>query len=76
MRTILHAEDDETIAQLVEIAIEKTPGVYVLVRRDNGALALVIPFSHRGLNGERPAGRVAQLGRISGKTLELVVGEP
>jgi two-component system chemotaxis response regulator CheY len=39
MRTILHAEDDETIAQLVEIAIEKTPGVYVLVRRDNGAKA-------------------------------------
>lgn len=43
-------------------------------RRDNGGLALVIPYSHRGLNGERPAGRVAQLGRISGKALELVVG--
>ena len=44
-------------------------------RRDNGALALVIPASHRGLAGERPAGRIAQLARITGLNLELTVAE-
>ena len=45
-------------------------------RRGNNALALVIPYEHRALDGERPAGRLAQLARISGKELKLVVGEP
>jgi exopolyphosphatase / guanosine-5'-triphosphate,3'-diphosphate pyrophosphatase len=44
-------------------------------RRDNGSLALVLPASHRGLLGERPAGRLAQLARITGLSLELVAGE-
>ena len=44
-------------------------------RRDNGALALVIPASHRGLAGERPAGRIAQLARITGLNLQLTVAE-
>ena len=44
-------------------------------RRDNGVLALVIPTSHRGLAGERPAGRIAQLARITGLNLQLTVGE-
>ena len=43
--------------------------------RDNGALALVIPASHAGSDGERPAGRLAQLARITGRSLELVAGE-
>lgn len=44
-------------------------------RRDNNTLALVIPYSHRALDGERPAGRLAQLARVSGRELKLVVGE-
>jgi exopolyphosphatase/guanosine-5'-triphosphate,3'-diphosphate pyrophosphatase len=43
-------------------------------RRDNGALALVIPALYSNLSGERPAGRLAQLAKISGKELQLVVG--
>jgi exopolyphosphatase/guanosine-5'-triphosphate,3'-diphosphate pyrophosphatase len=42
-------------------------------RRDNGSLALVIPKSHAGLDGERPAGRLAQLARYAGKELVLEV---
>jgi exopolyphosphatase/guanosine-5'-triphosphate,3'-diphosphate pyrophosphatase len=42
-------------------------------RRDGGALALVIPASHAGLDGERPAGRLAQLARYAGKELVLEV---
>jgi exopolyphosphatase/guanosine-5'-triphosphate,3'-diphosphate pyrophosphatase len=42
-------------------------------RRANGGLALVIPASHHALNGERPAGRVAQLSRLVNRSLELVV---
>ncbi|HTV69363.1 MAG TPA: exopolyphosphatase [Rhizobiaceae bacterium] len=41
-------------------------------RRDSGALALVIPKSHAGLDGERPAGRLAQLARYAGRDLVLV----
>ena len=43
-------------------------------KRDGGALALVIPPDLAGLYGERPAGRLAQLAKISGRKLELVVG--
>ena len=43
-------------------------------KRDNGALALVIPASLAGLYGERPAGRLAQLAKVTGRKLELVVG--
>ena len=39
---------------------------------DGGALALFIPSDSAGLYGERPAGRLAQLARISGRKLELV----
>ena len=44
-------------------------------RRDNGVLALVIPHSHRRLDGERPAGRLAQLARITGRNLVLAIGD-
>ena len=40
----------------------------------NGGLSLVIPRSHASLDGERPAGRMAQLARITGRTLELTIG--
>jgi len=42
-------------------------------RRPNGAMALLIPKSHAGLNGERPAGRLAQLARYLGRDLVLEV---
>jgi exopolyphosphatase/guanosine-5'-triphosphate,3'-diphosphate pyrophosphatase len=41
--------------------------------RPNNGLALVIPAGKEGLNGERPAGRMAQLARITGRELSLVV---
>jgi exopolyphosphatase/guanosine-5'-triphosphate,3'-diphosphate pyrophosphatase len=44
-------------------------------KRDTGALALVIPASHAGLLGERPAGRLAQLAKLLGRPMELAVGE-
>jgi exopolyphosphatase/guanosine-5'-triphosphate,3'-diphosphate pyrophosphatase len=44
-------------------------------RRADDTLALVIPGSHAGLYGERPATRLAALAKISGKKLELVVGQ-
>jgi len=42
--------------------------------RDGDVLALVIPPELADLYGERPIGRMAQLSRISGRKLELVVG--
>lgn len=51
------------------------PGVMPQLRwesRPDGSLALVVPKAHAGLNGERPAGRLAQLARVSGRKLELV----
>ena len=44
-------------------------------RRDNGSLALVVPASHRGLLGERPAGRIAR-SPASLANLELTIEEP
>jgi exopolyphosphatase/guanosine-5'-triphosphate,3'-diphosphate pyrophosphatase len=43
--------------------------------RPGGGLALVIPRSHAALNGERPAGRLGQLSKLTGRNLELVVGD-
>ena len=64
--------------RVVYLLSASMPGVIPKLRwerRDNGSLALVIPASHRGLLGERPAGRLAQLARITGLSLELVAGE-
>ena len=44
-------------------------------RRENGGLDLVIPWELRALDGERPAGRIAQLAKVSGTELRLVVEE-
>lgn len=53
------------------------PGVMprlVWEERPGGALALIIPRDLAALDGERPAGRVAHLAKVSGRRLELVVG--
>jgi len=45
--------------------------------RENDVLALVIPTEFKDLYGERPAGRLAQLGKLTGRKLVLEVeGEP
>jgi exopolyphosphatase/guanosine-5'-triphosphate,3'-diphosphate pyrophosphatase len=63
--------------RVVYLLTASMPGVMPRLKwekRDNGVLALVIPSDLAGLYGERPVGRLAQLARISGKKLELVVG--
>jgi exopolyphosphatase/guanosine-5'-triphosphate,3'-diphosphate pyrophosphatase len=65
------------LLRVVYLLSASMPGVIPKLRwqpQPNGGLALVIPQSHAGLNGERPAGRLAQLARITGRNLELVVG--
>lgn len=42
-------------------------------KRANGALALVIPVEDAALYGERPAGRLGQLAKLTGRKLELTV---
>lgn len=62
--------------RVVYLLTASMPGVMPRLKwekRDSGALALVIPASEAGLYGERPVGRMAQLARISGRKLELVV---
>jgi exopolyphosphatase/guanosine-5'-triphosphate,3'-diphosphate pyrophosphatase len=62
--------------RVVYLLSASMPGVIPKLRwerRDNGTLALVIPAAHAGLFGERPAGRLSALAKISGKTLEMVV---
>ncbi|MDQ6434408.1 exopolyphosphatase [Mesorhizobium sp. LHD-90] len=44
-------------------------------RRPNDALALVVPKEFAALAGERPAGRLAQLARVSGRKLEMAIAE-
>ena len=64
--------------RVVYLLTASMPGVMPQLRwekRDNGALALVIPASRAGLNGERPAGRMAQLAKVSGRKLELAVDD-
>ncbi len=41
------------------------------IRGDDGALTLVVPAAHADLIGERPAGRLAQLGKLAGRQLRL-----
>ncbi|RUM98002.1 exopolyphosphatase [Pseudaminobacter arsenicus] len=52
------------------------PGVIPTLRwqrRGDDELSLVIPAAHAALNGERPAGRLAQLARLTGRKLSFVV---
>ena len=42
---------------------------------EDGKLSLVVPREHAGLMGERPDGRMAQLAKVLGRPMEIVVGE-
>jgi exopolyphosphatase/guanosine-5'-triphosphate,3'-diphosphate pyrophosphatase len=62
--------------RVVYLLTASMPGVMPRLKwakRDGGTLALVLPSDLAGLYGERPMGRLAQLARISGRKLELVV---
>lgn len=64
--------------RVVYLLTASMPGVMPKLRwekRNNGTLALVIPASRAGLNGERLAGRLAQLAKVTGRKLELAVAE-
>jgi exopolyphosphatase/guanosine-5'-triphosphate,3'-diphosphate pyrophosphatase len=62
--------------RVVYLLTAAMPGVMPRLRWEsfgNGGLALVIPRDLAGLYGERPAGRLAQLARITGRKLVLAV---
>jgi exopolyphosphatase/guanosine-5'-triphosphate,3'-diphosphate pyrophosphatase len=62
--------------RVVYLLTASMPGVMPRLRwerRDSGVLALIVPAELAGLDGERPAGRMAQLARLTGRRLELVV---
>jgi exopolyphosphatase/guanosine-5'-triphosphate,3'-diphosphate pyrophosphatase len=64
--------------RVVYLLSASMPGVIPTLkweRRPNDGLALVVPKAFARLAGERPAGRVAQLARVTGRKLELVIGE-
>jgi exopolyphosphatase / guanosine-5'-triphosphate,3'-diphosphate pyrophosphatase len=61
---------------VVYLLTASMPGVMPKLKwekRDKDTLALVVPASRAALKGERPEGRMAQLARVSGRKLELVV---
>ena len=65
------------VMRVVYLFSASMPGIIPELRwepRPGGGLALIIPPASAALNGERPAGRLAQLSRILGKPLELAVG--
>ena len=62
--------------RVVYLLTAAMPGVMPRLKwesRGNGALALVLPASLADLYGERPAGRLAQLARITNRRLVLSV---
>ncbi|RWE50687.1 MAG: exopolyphosphatase [Mesorhizobium sp.] len=62
--------------RVVYLMTAAMPGVMPRLKwenRGNGALALVLPASLTDLYGERPAGRLAQLARITNRRLVLAV---
>ncbi|MDI6026355.1 exopolyphosphatase [Corticibacterium sp. UT-5YL-CI-8] len=62
--------------RVVYLLTASMPGVMPRLRwekRPNGALALVLPADLAALYGERPAGRLAQLGKLTGRKLVLAV---
>ncbi len=61
--------------RVVYLLSASMPGVMPKLQwqsRPDGALALVVPARHAALYGERPANRLAQLAKVSGRKLELV----
>jgi exopolyphosphatase / guanosine-5'-triphosphate,3'-diphosphate pyrophosphatase len=66
------------LLRVVYLLSASLPGVIPRLRweaRDDGSIDLVLPRDLEALNGERPAGRLAQLARVTGRTLRLVVGD-
>ena len=62
--------------RVVYLLSASMPGVMPRLKwepRANGGLALVLPASLADLYGERPAGRLAQLARVTGRRLVLAV---
>ncbi|RUW22924.1 exopolyphosphatase [Mesorhizobium sp. M4B.F.Ca.ET.215.01.1.1] len=62
--------------RVVYLLTAAMPGIMPRLKwenRPNGALALVLPASLADLYGERPAGRLAQLARITNRRLVLAV---
>ncbi|RRH90011.1 exopolyphosphatase [Mesorhizobium tamadayense] len=62
--------------RVVYLLTAAMPGVMPRLKwesRPNGALALVLPASLADLYGERPAGRLAQLARVTNRRLVLAV---
>jgi exopolyphosphatase/guanosine-5'-triphosphate,3'-diphosphate pyrophosphatase len=66
------------VLRVVYLLSASMPGIIPQLRwemRDGDTLALVIPAARAGLYGERPAGRMAQLARLTGRKLSLVVAD-
>lgn len=64
------------VLRVVYLLTAAMPGVMPQLKwenRGNGTLALVLPASLSDLYGERPAGRLAQLARITNRRLVLAV---
>lgn len=80
LATPRHVERAQLLAAMMRVVYLLTasmPGVMPRLKwekRDGGALALIIPSELAGLFGERPAGRMAALAKVSGRKLELAVG--
>ncbi|TIX56570.1 MAG: exopolyphosphatase, partial [Mesorhizobium sp.] len=64
------------VMRVVYLLTAAMPGVMPRLKwesRGNGVLALVLPASLADLYGERPAGRLAQLARVTNRRLVLAV---
>ncbi|MCT7375877.1 exopolyphosphatase [Chelativorans salis] len=66
------------LLRVVYLLTASMPGIIPRLKwekREDGALALLVPRSHAALMGERPHGRMAHLARVTGLNLVLDVGE-
>lgn len=79
MATPRHVERARLLGAMMRVVYlfsASMPGVIPTLkwqRRADGELVLVIPAEHAALNGERPAGRLAQLAKLTGRKLGFVV---
>ena len=66
------------ILRVIYLFSASMPGVIPRLKweiNDRGGITLVVPKSHADLMGERPEGRLQQLARLTGKTLDMRVGD-
>ncbi|EKF20287.1 Ppx/GppA phosphatase [Nitratireductor pacificus pht-3B] len=67
------------ILRVVYLLTASMPGIIPQLKwkkREDGAIALVVPATHAALMGERPTGRMAHLAKVTGLNLVLeVAGE-